>query len=183
MLVQLSFLVYSIENVYFIEVNPRIQVEHTVTEEVTGIDIVKTQILIAQGHRLDSPEINILSQSQISCEGFAVQVRITTEDPANGFKPDHGTIIAYRNAGGPGIRLDEGSAYPNVKISPFFDSLLVKITASGKTLSEASNRLVRVLREFRIRGVKTNIIFLENVLRHKEFLAGKTTVKFIELTS
>ncbi len=175
-----EFLVDPEEKVYFIEVNPRIQVEHTVTEEVTGIDIVKTQILIAQGHRLDSPEINILSQSQISCEGYAVQVRITTEDPANNFKPDHGTIIAYRNAGGPGIRLDEGSAYPNVKISPFFDSLLVKITASGKTLSEASNRLVRVLREFRIRGVKTNIIFLENVLRHKEFLAGKTTVKFID---
>ncbi len=175
-----EFLVDKEERIYFIEVNPRIQVEHTVTEEVTGLDIVKNQIRIADGLSLKSPEINIQQQSDIRVEGFAVQVRITTEDPSNGFKPDHGTIIAYRNAGGPGIRLDEGSAYPNVKISPFFDSLLVKITASGRNLFEASERLIRVLKEFRIRGVKTNISFLENVLQHPTFLAGQTTVNFID---
>lgn len=175
-----EFLVDKNENIFFIEVNPRIQVEHTVTEEVTGLDIVKCQIRIAEGYPLSSPEIGIQGQEQIKVEGFAVQVRITTEDPANGFKPDHGTIIAYRNAGGPGIRLDEGSAYPNVKISPFFDSLLVKVTASGKNLNEASERLQRVLKEFRIRGVKTNISFLENVLQHPQFLAGECTVNFID---
>jgi len=175
-----EFLVDKEENIFFIEVNPRIQVEHTVTEEVSGIDIVKCQIRIAEGFPLNSPEIGISSQESIKIEGFAVQVRITTEDPSNGFKPDHGTIIAYRNAGGPGTRLDEGSAYPNAKISPFFDSLLVKITASGKTLYEASERLQRVLKEFRIRGVKTNIAFLENVLEHPEFLAGNCTVNFID---
>ncbi len=175
-----EFLVDRDEQIYFIEVNPRIQVEHTVTEEVTGIDIVKCQIRIAEGLPLSSPEIGILNQEEVKVQGFAVQVRITTEDPANGFKPDHGTIIAYRNAGGPGIRLDEGSAYPNVKISPFFDSLLVKVTASGKNLFEASERLQRVLKEFRIRGVKTNILFLENVLQHPTFLKGDCTVNFID---
>ncbi len=175
-----EFLVDKEERIFFIEVNPRIQVEHTVTEEVTGIDIVKCQIRIAEGLALTSPEIGIANQQSVKVEGFAVQVRITTEDPANGFKPDHGTIIAYRNAGGPGIRLDEGSAYPNVKISPFFDSLLVKITASGKNLFEASERLQRVLKEFRIRGVKTNISFLENVLQHPTFLNGACTVNFID---
>lgn len=175
-----EFLVDSLENIFFIEVNPRIQVEHTVTEEVTGIDIVRNQILIAQGYRLDSKEIQIKSQNEITCDGFAVQVRITTEDPSNQFLPDHGTMIAYRNAGGPGIRLDEGSAYPNARISPFFDSLLVKVTANGRNLVEASERLIRVLSEFRIRGVKTNITFLENVLKHPTFLAGKTTVTFID---
>lgn len=175
-----EFLVDKEERIYFIEVNPRIQVEHTVTEVVTGRDIVKSQIRIAEGYALNSPEINIQSQEDIKVDGVAVQVRITTEDPANGFKPDHGTIIAYRNAGGPGIRLDEGSAYPNVKISPFFDSLLVKITAQGRNLFEASERLQRVLKEFRIRGVKTNISFLENVLKHPIFLDNKTTVNFID---
>ena len=175
-----EFLVDRDEHIFFIEVNPRIQVEHTITEEVTGIDIVKNQIRIADGYRLDSPEINIKQQSDIQCQGFAIQCRITTEDPANGFKPDYGTIIAYRNAGGPGIRLDEGSSYPGVKISPFFDSLLVKVTASGHTLSESCERLSRVLREFRIRGVKNNIAFLENVLHHSVFIEGKSTVNFIE---
>lgn len=175
-----EFLVDKEERIYFIEVNPRIQVEHTVTEAVTGVDIVKCQIRIAEGFALDSAEINIPNQESVKVDGFAVQVRITTEDPSNGFKPDHGTIIAYRNAGGPGIRLDEGSAYPNVKISPFFDSLLVKITATGRNLFEASERLQRVLKEFRIRGVKTNISFLENVLKHPTFLDGKTTVNFID---
>ncbi len=175
-----EFLVDKEERIYFIEVNPRIQVEHTVTEAVTGVDIVKCQIRIAEGFALNSAEINIPNQESVKVDGFAVQVRITTEDPSNGFKPDHGTIIAYRNAGGPGIRLDEGSAYPNVKISPFFDSLLVKITATGRNLFEASERLQRVLKEFRIRGVKTNISFLENVLKHPTFLAGNTTVNFID---
>jgi pyruvate carboxylase len=175
-----EFLVDKDENVFFIEVNPRIQVEHTVTEEITGVDIVKNQLLIAKGCRLDSPEINIKSQADVSYEGFAIQCRITTEDAANNFQPDYGTIIAYRNAGGHGIRLDEGSSYPGVKISPFFDSLLVKVTAKGRSLPETCERLIRVLSEFRIRGVKTNIAFLENVLRHPTFIAGQCTVNFIQ---
>jgi len=175
-----EFLVDKDENIYFIEVNPRIQVEHTVTEAVTGIDIVRKQILVAQGFRLDSPEIKIYSQEDIKCLGIAIQCRITTEDAANGFKPDFGTLIAYRNAGGPGIRLDEGNAYPSAIISPFFDSLLVKITSHGRDMKEASERLIRVLKEFRIRGVKTNINFLENVLIHPDFQSGNFTVNFIE---
>ncbi|HEY0679777.1 MAG TPA: pyruvate carboxylase [Chitinophagaceae bacterium] len=175
-----EFLVDKSENVFFIEVNPRIQVEHTVTEEVTGIDIVKNQILIAAGIKLTDPAINIQSQSQVSCSGVAIQCRVTTEDPSNGFKPDYGTLIAYRNAGGPGIRLDEGSSYPGVSISPFFDSLLVKITASGRNLEESCERLVRTLKEFRIRGVKTNVAFLENVLQHATFQSGNATVDFID---
>jgi pyruvate carboxylase len=175
-----EFLVDKDENVFFIEVNPRIQVEHTVTEEITGVDIVKNQLLIAKGCRLDSPEINIKSQADVMYEGFAIQCRITTEDAANNFQPDYGTIIAYRNAGGHGIRLDEGSSYPGVKISPFFDSLLVKVTAKGRSLPETCERLIRVLSEFRIRGVKTNIAFLENVLRHPTFIAGQCTVNFIQ---
>lgn len=175
-----EFLVDKKENVYFIEVNPRIQVEHTVTEEVTGIDIVKNQILIAAGHKLTDAAINIQSQAQVNCSGVAIQCRVTTEDPSNGFKPDYGTLIAYRNAGGPGIRLDEGSSYPGVSISPFFDSLLVKITASGRNLEESCERLVRTLKEFRIRGVKTNVAFLENVLQHATFQSGNATVDFID---
>jgi len=175
-----EFLVDEQENIFFIEVNPRIQVEHTVTEEVTGIDIVRSQILIASGHALSSPGIFINSQEELKCNGFAIQCRITTEDPANEFKPDYGTIIAYRNAGGYGIRIDEGSSYPGVKISPFFDSMLVKVTASGRTLKGASQRLIRTLQEFRVRGVKTNMAFLENVLRNPVFQAGQATVKFIE---
>lgn len=175
-----EFLVDQQENIFFIEVNPRIQVEHTVTEEITGIDIVKNQLLIAQGSKLTDPEINIQSQLQVSYSGVAIQCRVTTEDPSNGFKPDYGTIIAYRNAGGPGIRLDEGSSYPGVSISPFFDSLLVKITASGRNLNESCERLVRTLREFRIRGVNTNIAFLENVLQNATFQSGNATVNFID---
>ncbi|WP_207510428.1 pyruvate carboxylase [Longitalea luteola] len=175
-----EFLVDKAENIYFIEVNPRIQVEHTVTEEITGIDIVKSQILVAQGYALTDPPINIASQQQLQISGVAIQCRVTTEDPSNNFKPDFGTLIAYRNAGGPGIRLDEGSSYPGVSISPFFDSLLVKITASGRSLTETCDRLVRTLREFRIRGVKTNIPFLENVLQHPTFQNGHATVDFID---
>ncbi len=174
-----EFLVDREENIYFIEVNPRIQVEHTITEQITGIDIVRSQILIAQGRKLSDPRIFIKKQSDIRCNGFAVQCRVTTEDPKNNFRPDYGTIIAYRNAGGFGIRLDEGSSYPGVKISPFFDSMLVKVTATGRTLKGASQRLQRTLREFRIRGVKTNMGFLINVISHPTFYRGEATVNFI----
>ncbi|MGJ3235624.1 pyruvate carboxylase [Marivirga sp.] len=175
-----EFLVDKEENIYFIEVNPRIQVEHTITEEITGVDIVRSQILIAKGHALDDPRIYIQSQEDVQCNGFAIQCRITTEDPENGFKPDYGTIIAYRNAGGFGIRIDEGSSYAGVNISPFFDSMLVKVSSHGRTLKGAAQRLHRALREFRIRGVKTNIGFLENVISHPTFYNGECTVKFID---
>ncbi len=175
-----EFLVDKEENIFFIEVNPRIQVEHTITEEVTGIDIVRSQILIAKGYPLNDPRIFINSQEDIQCNGYAIQCRVTTEDPMNNFQPDYGTIIAYRNAGGFGIRLDEGSSYPGVRISPFFDSMLVKVSAWGRTLKGASYRLHRTLREFRIRGVKTNIGFLENVISHRTFYRGDATVKFID---
>jgi pyruvate carboxylase len=174
-----EFLVDRQEQIYFIEVNPRIQVEHTITEQITGIDIVRSQILIAQGRKLADPRIFIKKQEDVQYHGFAVQCRVTTEDPKNNFRPDYGTIIAYRNAGGFGIRLDEGSSYPGVKISPFFDSMLVKVTATGRTLKGASQRLQRTLREFRIRGVKTNIGFLINVISHPTFYRGKATVNFI----
>ena len=174
-----EFLVDKEENIFFIEVNPRIQVEHTVTEEVTGIDIVRSQILIACGHELSSPGIFIKSQEDVECRGFAIQCRITTEDPESEFKPDYGTIIAYRNVGGYGIRIDEGSSYAGVKISPFFDSMLAKVTAKGRTLKGTSKRLLRALNEFRIRGVKTNIPFLENVIVHPVFQEGSATVNFI----
>lgn len=175
-----EFLVDKDQRIYFIEVNPRVQVEHTITEEITGIDIVRSQILIAQGCALSDKQIYIHSQDDVQINGFAVQCRITTEDPENGFKPDYGTIIAYRNAGGFGIRIDEGSSYPGVRISPFFDSMLVKVTSKGRTMWGACDRLHRALREFRIRGVKTNIGFLLNVISHPEFIKGKATVQFIE---
>ncbi len=174
-----EFLVDEDESIYFIEVNPRIQVEHTITEEVTGIDIVRSQILIAMGYPLSDPKIRIGEQADIICKGYAIQCRITTEDPSKDFKPDYGTLIAYRSASGFGIRLDAGSAYPGAKISPFFDSLLVKVTAWGRTLNESSQRLHRALREFRVRGVKTNIGFLLNLLQNETFQNGKATVKFI----
>lgn len=175
-----EFLVDKEDKVYFIEVNPRIQVEHTVTEEVTGIDIVRSQILIAQGVPLADPAIFIQSQEEVQVNGFAIQCRITTEDPENNFKPDYGTLITYRNAGGFGIRLDEGSAYSGMKISPFFDSMIVKVTATGRTLAGAAQRLNRSLREFRVRGVTTNIRFLENVISHEQFRKGLCTVNFID---
>src|SRR5580658_10147591 len=145
---------------YFIEVNPRIQVEHTVTEEVTGIDIVKSQILVAQGTPLSDPEINLGSQSDIKTNGFAIQCRVTTEDPANNFMPDYGRISHYRSAGGAGVRLDGGSAFSGAVINPFYDSLLVKVSVRGRRFGDAAARMERVLQEFRIRGVKTNIPFL-----------------------
>lgn len=175
-----EFLVDAEENIYFIEVNPRIQVEHTITEEVTGIDIVRTQILIADGLPLSHSSIFINEQSDIKLDGFAIQCRITTEDPLNNFQPDYGTIIAYRNAAGMGIRLDEGSSYPGVTVSPFFDSMLVKVSAWGRTLRGAAERLDRALIEFRIRGVKTNIPFLQNVVKHPVFVSGKQNVGFID---
>jgi pyruvate carboxylase len=147
---------------------------------VTGIDIVRSQILIADGIALNSDEIDIPSQDSIHCYGFAIQCRITTEDPQNNFKPDYGTIIAYRNAGGHGIRIDEGSSYQGVRVSPFFDSMLAKITAHGRTLGGAAARMYRTLTEYRIRGVKTNIPFLEKVITHPVFRDGLATVKFIE---
>ncbi|MGB1248347.1 MAG: pyruvate carboxylase, partial [Chitinophagales bacterium] len=175
-----EFLVDAEENIYFIEVNPRIQVEHTITEEITGIDIVRSQLLIADGEKLSSKGIFIHDQSDVSINGFAIQCRITTEDAANNFTPDYGTIIAYRNAAGMGIRLDEGSSYPGVTISPFFDSMLVKVSAWGRTLKGASERLERTLKEFRVRGVKTNIPFLQNVIKHPVFVKGNQNVGFIE---
>ncbi len=175
-----EFLVDQDENPYFIEVNPRIQVEHTITEEITGVDLVRSQILIAMGYPLAHKMIFIKNQEDIQINGCAVQCRVTTEDPSAGFKPDYGTLIAYRSASGMGIRLDAGSAYPGAKISPFFDSMLVKVTASGRTLKGASKRLHRALREFRIRGVKTNIGFLLNLLQNETFHSGAATVNFIK---
>jgi pyruvate carboxylase len=175
-----EFLVDSEENIYFIEVNPRIQVEHTITEEVTGIDIVRSQIFIAAGYPLDGEEINIPSQDSVTCSGYAIQCRITTEDPENSFQPDFGTIIAYRSAGGFGIRLDVGAAYPGAHVSPFFDSMLVKVSSWGRSFTGAIQRINRALREFRIRGVKTNIGFLENVLDNEVFSSGQATVTFID---
>jgi pyruvate carboxylase len=175
-----EFLVDKEENIYFIEVNPRIQVEHTVTEEVTGIDLVRTQILIAMGYPLEHPTIFIQKQEDIKVSGVAIQCRVTTENPAADFKPDYGTLIAYRSAAGMGIRLDAGSAFPGAKISPFFDSMLVKVTAWGRTLKGASERMHRALREFRIRGVNTNIGFLLNLLHHETFSSGRATVNFIK---
>lgn len=177
-----EFLVGQNDEVYFIEVNPRIQVEHTVTEMVTGIDLVKTQIFIAGDYKLDSKQIKIYEQESLSTYGFALQCRITTEDPENNFTPDYGTITTYRSAAGMGIRLDAGSVYQSSKISPFFDSMLVKVSAQGRTLDGAIRKMVRALKEFRVRGVKTNMQFLQNVIQHETFRAGKVNVNFIEKT-
>jgi pyruvate carboxylase len=166
---------------YFIEVNPRIQVEHTVTEQVTGFDIVRSQILIAAGRRLEDQTVG-LEQKAISTHGFAIQCRVTTEDPANGFVPDYGRLSAYRSSGGPGIRLDAGTAFGGAVITPFYDSLLVKVTASGWRFPDAANRMERCLQEFRVRGVKTNIPFLLNLIAHPSFLAGEVTTRFLDET-
>src|SRR5437588_8427462 len=167
---------------YFIEVNPRVQVEHTVTEEVTGVDLVRSQILVAQGYALDSPEIGLASQNEIRTNGFAFQCRVTTEDPENRFLPDYGRISAYRSASGMGIRLDAGTAFSGAVVTPYYDSLLVKVTARGTRLVEASRRMERSLQEFRVRGVKTNIPFLINLVTHPRFLAGECTTRFIDET-
>jgi len=175
-----EFLVDKEENIYFIEVNPRIQVEHTITEQVTGIDIVRSQIQIARGYLLSDDVIRIKTQDDVKCSGYSIQCRVTTEDPENGFQPDYGRLIAYRSAAGFGIRLDVGAAYTGANVSPFFDSMLVKVTSWGRTLNGAVSRGHRALREFRIRGVKTNIGFLQNVLHHPTFASGKATVAFID---
>jgi pyruvate carboxylase len=165
---------------YFIEVNPRVQVEHTVTEVVTGIDIVRSQIQIAQGHHLHRAPMSLPRQEQITVNGYALQCRVTTEDPSNNFNPDYGKIHTYRSPAGFGIRLDGGSAYGGAIITPFYDSLLVKTTAWGREFDQACQRMDRALREFRIRGVKTNIPFLENVINHPKFQAGEVTTSFLE---
>ena len=175
-----EFLVDKEENIYFIEVNPRIQVEHTITEAITGIDIVRSQINITMGYPLNDERILINGQEDIQKQGFAIQCRVTTEDPQNNFQPDYGTLVAYRSASGMGIRLDAGSAFAGAVISPFFDSMLVKVTASGRTLPGTAQRLHRALREFRIRGVKTNIGFLLNLLNNETFQKGQATVNFIK---
>lgn len=174
-----EFLVDPDEQIYFIEVNPRIQVEHTITEEITGVDLVRSQILISMGYELAHPTIFIREQEDIQIRGHAVQCRITTEDPSNGFKPDYGTLIAYRSASGFGIRLDAGSAYPGSTISPFFDSMLVKVTAWGRTHRGACERLHRALSEFRIRGVHSNMGFLMKLLEEPTFKKGEATVNYI----
>lgn len=165
---------------YFIEVNPRVQVEHTVTELITDIDIVKSQILIAEGYALDSEEIGIGRQEDITHHGMAIQCRITTEDPQNQFMPDTGKIIAYRSGGGPGIRLDAGTAYTGAVITPYYDSLLVKVTAYSRLPKESIHKMLRCLNEFRISGVKTNIYFLQNMLETKDFQEGLCDVNYID---
>ncbi|WP_294224203.1 biotin carboxylase N-terminal domain-containing protein, partial [uncultured Shimia sp.] len=166
---------------YFIEVNPRVQVEHTVTEEVTGIDIVQAQVRIAEGKTL-AEATGKSDQSEIRLNGHALQTRITTEDPQNNFIPDYGRITAYRSATGMGIRLDGGTAYAGGVITRYYDSLLVKITAHAQTPEAAIARMDRALREFRIRGVSTNIAFVENLLKHPTFLSNEYTTKFIDET-
>lgn len=167
---------------YFIEVNPRIQVEHTVTEEVTGVDLVRAQILVSMGYKLGDAEYQLPTQNEISVNGFALQCRVTTEDPTNSFRPDYGRIKHYRSSGGMGIRLDAGSAFSGAVVNPFYDSLLVKVTARGRSLKEAAARMERALQEFRIRGVKTNIPFLVKMVTNGIFLSGQATTRLIDNT-
>tara|TARA_B100001027_G_scaffold53585_1_gene35840 strand:+ start:19593 stop:23030 length:3438 start_codon:yes stop_codon:yes gene_type:complete len=167
---------------FFIEMNPRIQVEHTVTEQITGIDIVRSQILVAMEHDLHGKRIGIPQQENIARNGCAVQCRVTTEDPEKDFTPDYGKILSYRSAAGFGVRLDGAMGDTGSIITPFYDSLLVKLTTSGPDLPQALDRMHRSLREMRIRGVKTNIPFLENVIAHKDFVQGKATTRMIDVT-
>jgi pyruvate carboxylase len=168
------------KNWYFIEVNPRIQVEHTVTEMVTGIDLVRSQLLVAQGYKLHDEPLALPEQQNIPLNGAALQCRVTTEDPEKSFAPDYGKISTYRSPAGFGIRLDGGTAYAGAVLAAYYDSLLVKVTAWGTKLPEACQRMDRALREFRIRGVKTNIPFLENVVNHPRFQAGEVTTSFLD---
>jgi pyruvate carboxylase len=170
------------DHFYFIEVNPRVQVEHTVTEMVTGIDIVASQILIAQGSRLHEAPLALPQQQDLKLFGAALQCRITTEDPAQNFAPDYGKIHTYRSPGGFGVRLDAASAYSGSTVTPFYDSLLVKVTCFASDFLQACRRMDRVLREFRIRGVKTNIPFLENVVNNAAFQSGDVTTSFLDQT-
>lgn len=165
---------------YFIEVNPRVQVEHTITEMITGIDIVQSQILIADGYSLHSEKVSIPKQEDIITHGFAIQSRVTTEDPLNNFMPDTGKIMAYRSGGGFGVRLDTGNSFQGAVITPYYDSLLVKVTTWALTFEQAAAKMERNLKEFRIRGIKTNIPFLENVVKHEAFLSGKYDTSFID---
>ena len=167
---------------FFIEVNPRIQVEHTVTEEVTGVDIVRCQIQVAQGHNLHSEEMMLPWDGPMPLNGYALQCRVTTEDPANSFIPDYGRLSTYRSPAGFGIRLDGASAYGGAVITPYYDSLLVKVTAWARDFGHACDRMDRALREFRIRGVRTNIPFLENVVKHPKFQSGEVTTSFLDET-
>ncbi|WP_339227573.1 pyruvate carboxylase [Oceanobacillus sp. FSL K6-2867] len=167
---------------YFIEVNPRVQVEHTITEMITGIDVVQTQIKVADGYSLHDESVGIPAQEEITIHGFAIQSRITTEDPLNNFMPDTGRINAYRSGGGFGVRLDAGNAYQGAVISPHYDSLLVKVSTWALTFEQAAIKMVRNLKEFRIRGIKTNIHFLENVILHEKFLSGQYDTTFIDNT-
>lgn len=170
------------EDFYFIEVNPRIQVEHTITEMITGVDIVQTQIKVAEGKSLHDPDVGVPVQDEIQTYGYAIQSRVTTEDPLNDFMPDTGRIMVYRSGGGFGIRLDAGNAYQGSVISPYYDSLLVKVSTWALTFEQAAQKMVRTLKEFRIRGIKTNIPFLKNVVSHKNFLSGEYDTNFIDET-
>ncbi len=177
-----EFLVDKTGKHYFIEMNPRIQVEHTVSEIVTGIDIVQAQILIAEGYALNSAEIAIPNQDAVRVTGHAIQCRITTEDPVNDFMPDTGVIENYRSPGGFGIRLDGGNGFEGSEITPFYDSLLVKVTAFSRTFEDARRKAIRALRETTIKGVKTNIMFMLNVLNHPAFAQGQCDTGFIANT-
>ena len=177
-----EFLVDLDGNPYFIEMNPRIQVEHTVTELVTDVDIVRSQILIAEGYPLNSPEINITSQEAIQCHGYAIQTRVTSEDPSNNFMPDTGKVSVYHSGSGNGIRLDGGNIYTGAEILPYYDSLLVKVSSFDRTFKGAATKSLRALREMRIQGIKTNISFLINVVNNPTFQAGKCYTTFIEET-
>lgn len=167
---------------FFIEMNPRIQVEHTVTEVITGLDLVRAQILIAQGHPLHGPPVGMPTQDKVPRNGYAIQCRLTTEDPENKFTPDYGRILAYRSTGGFGIRLDGGMGYAGAVITPYYDSLLVKVIASAHDWHLARHRMDRALREFRIRGLKTNIPFLENVINNRTFAEGRATTTLVDHT-
>ena len=175
----LEFLVDRSGNHYFIEMNPRVQVEHTITEMTTGIDIVQSQILIAEGFKLDSEEVGIHSQEDIKPRGYAIQCRVTTEDPANNFSPDTGKIDVYRSGSGFGIRLDGGNGYGGAVISPYYDSLLVKSTAYSRTFEDTVRKSIRAIKELTITGVKTNVDFLINVLNNETFQKGECDTNFI----
>ena len=175
-----EFLLDTEGDFYFIEMNPRIQVEHTVTELITGRNLVQAQILVAEGKKLSDSEINIPNQAAIDMRGYAIQCRITTEDPANNFAPDFGVLTTYRSAAGFGVRLDAGNAFTGSVITPHYDSLLVKVTSWGLSFQEAANIMYRSLQEFRVRGVKTNIGFLENVITHPVFISGHCDTSFID---
>lgn len=177
-----EFLVTPTGEFFFIEVNPRIQVEHTITEMITGIDIVQSQLMIADGKSLFDKEIGIPAQDKIACNGYAIQGRVTTEDPHNNFMPDTGKITVYRTSGGFGVRLDGGNGFQGAVITPYYDSLLVKLSTWALSFEQAAAKMSRNLREIRVRGLKTNIEFLEKVVEHENFISGNYTTKFIDST-